>query len=208
MVCTFPVTSVIFVHFRQQKIAASSSRLHQPRSRLSVHEPIAELDDFEFRPPTPAEVRINSPQENVDEGNDSEYERGFTPRRRRLRPQPVVGEPHDEDYVRRRIESNRRARRATWGPTNHFSIRESSLESLQTASRQPIELPTPSASSSSFLPPATRTPSILSRAFSNSANSELPEGGHNLFPREPRPPQPSNSLSMFRPAHILRQLGK
>jgi hypothetical protein len=190
---------------------AAPSRHMRTRTRpLSAHDPtIAELDDFEFRPPTPAEVRLGSSQENMDEGNESEYERGFTPRRRRLRPQPVVGEPHDEDYVRRRVESDRRARRATWGPTNNFSFRDSSLESLQATSRpQPVELPTPSTSSSSFDPRPSnlRTPSLFSRAFSNPTNSELPEPAHMPISREPRALQSMSNLSLFRPAHALRQL--
>ena len=176
--------------------------MYQPRSRMSAHEPIAELGDNDdnlydrsFRPPTPAAYRSYSgSQENTDEGDESEYERGYTPRRRRHRPRPVVGEPHDEDYIQRRRESDRRARRATWGPTNNpYSLRESSMESLDALGRTPP----PPAELPGSIP--TRLPSLFSRSFAN-VDSELPDTSGS----ESRPT--NTSPSMFRPALALRQL--
>ena len=160
---------------------------------MSVHEPIAELGDTEtsrfdrsFRPPTPAAYRSrNGSQEDLEEGDESEYERGYTPRRRRHRPRPVVGEPHEEDYIQRRRESDRRARRATWGPSNPYSLRESSMESLDGLGRTPP----PPAELPGSIP--SRLPSLFSRSIVNGDDSA-----------------DSSGSPIFRPATALRQLRK
>ncbi|KIW05797.1 uncharacterized protein PV09_03006 [Verruconis gallopava] len=186
-----------------------------PRSRLSVHEPLPELDNALFQPPTPAEIRMTTRRDDTDDGEESEYERGFTPRRRRLRPLPVVGEPHDEDYVRRRYEDDRLARRATWAPINHSSIGESSLGSFESVSRPTVELSASSSSSISHgteLTPPSRSPAIYSQARPDPSNTDLLEPINLPTAYPPTAPQPRQSQSpatspnMLRPAHLLRQM--